>query len=262
MTVTGQGSELDDDEVLVSSLRELGLRFLGPTPGEYQKSSDLSTREVLRRLILHNQPRMRLALIPLLILNPDLAPEIQMLVQQLPDSAGKELQALYTAAVYLQAFWRTRLNFYFGNFTLLPDLYSRSLQLPSSQERHGKTGLHALASWHSDLSPFPTNRLASYHKMMNLLFKQLKTESRRHEPATPVDRQRIETFLQGLGRRFRHPGRVYLVGGTTMVYEGFRGLTIDIDLAFEVSQEWHANFIDTIRNLANREFCMANPPDS
>ena len=77
---------------------------------------------------------MRLALIPLLILNPDLAREIQMLVQQLPDSAGKELQALYTAAVYLQGFWRTRLNFYFGNFTLLPDLYSRSLQLPSSQE--------------------------------------------------------------------------------------------------------------------------------
>jgi hypothetical protein len=34
-----------------------------------------------------------------------------------------------------------------------------------------------------------------------------------------------------------------------MVYEGFRGLTIDIDLAFEVSQEWHANFIDTVRNL-------------
>jgi hypothetical protein len=163
VTVTRQGSELDDDEVLVSSLRELGLRFLGPTPGEYQKSSDLPTREVLKHLILHNQPRMRLALIPLLILNPDLARQIQMLVQQLPDSAGKELQALYTGAVYLQAFWRTRLNFYLGNFTLLPDLYSRSLQLPSSQERHGKTGLQALAVWHNDLSPFPTNRLASYH---------------------------------------------------------------------------------------------------
>ena len=65
----------------------------------------------------------------------------------------------------------------------------------------------------------------------------------------PVDRQRIEIFLQELGRRFRHPGRVYLVGGTTMVYEGFRGYTIDIDLAFEVSKEWHANFIDTVRNL-------------
>lgn len=38
----------------------------------------------------------------------------------------------------------------------------------------------------------------------------------------PVDRQRIVLFLQHLGDRFRHPGRVYLVGGTTMVFEGFR----------------------------------------
>ena len=50
-----------------------------------------------------------------------------------------------------------------------------------------------------------------------------------------VDRERIETFLQELGRSFRHPVRVYPVGGTTMVYEGFRGHTTDIDIAFEVS---------------------------
>jgi hypothetical protein len=28
--------------------------------------------------------------------------------------------------------------------------------------------------------------------------------------------------LRRLGERFRHPGRVYLVGGTTMVFERFR----------------------------------------
>jgi hypothetical protein len=181
---TGQSSELDNDEALVSRLRELGLRFLGPTPSKSEKPSNLPAKALLTRLILHSQPRMRLALIPLLILNPDLAAEIETLVQKLPDSASRELQALYTAAVYLQAFWRSRLSLYLGKVNLLPDLYSSALQLPSSRERHGKIGLHALAAWHSNLSPFPTNRLASYNKMMDLLFEQLKMETRRREPAT------------------------------------------------------------------------------
>ena len=178
-----QNSELDHDEVLVNSLRVFGVRFLGPTPSQSEKPSGLSATELLTRLIRHGQVRMRLALIPLLILNPDLAAEIQNLVQQLPNSSVRELQALYTAAVYLQAFWRTRLSFYLGNFKPLPDLYSGSLQLPSSQERHGKIGLRALAAWHGSLSPFPSSRLASYNKMMDLLFEQLKVEARRREPA-------------------------------------------------------------------------------
>jgi len=33
-----------------------------------------------------------------------------------------------------------------------------------------------------------------------------------------VDQQRIELFLQQLGRQFTKPGRIYLVGGTTMVF--------------------------------------------
>lgn len=50
-----------------------------------------------------------------------------------------------------------------------------------------------------------------------------------------VDQQRIEYFLQRLGQQFRKPGRVYLVGGTTMVYEGLRQQTLDIDLALEIA---------------------------
>lgn len=70
-------------------------------------------------------------------------------------------------------------------------------------------------------------------------------------PREPVDRQRIEYFLRELGKRFRRPGRVYLVGGTTMVYEGFRAQTLDIDLTFDVRAEDHADFIRTVRNLKN-----------
>lgn len=65
----------------------------------------------------------------------------------------------------------------------------------------------------------------------------------------PVDRQRIHNFLEELGRRFRKSGRVYLVGGTTMVYEGFRTQTLDIDLAFAIGDRDHAEFIRILRRL-------------
>ena len=64
-----------------------------------------------------------------------------------------------------------------------------------------------------------------------------------------VDQQRIELFLQQLGRQFVGPGRVYLVGGTTMVYEGLRQNTLDIDLALEIADEDHSRFISAVRML-------------
>lgn len=66
-----------------------------------------------------------------------------------------------------------------------------------------------------------------------------------------VDQQRIELFLQRLGRQFNRPGRIYLVGGTTMVYEGFRQQTLDIDLAIEVDNQDHAAFVTAVRELKN-----------
>ncbi len=68
----------------------------------------------------------------------------------------------------------------------------------------------------------------------------------------PVDRQRIEQFLQRLGERFRKPARVFLVGGTTMVFEGFRAQSLDIDLTFEVAPADHGALIQTIRDLKDQ----------
>lgn len=43
-------------------------------------------------------------------------------------------------------------------------------------------------------------------------------------------RERIERFLEALGRRATRPVTVYLVGGSSAVLEGWRDATIDIDL--------------------------------
>ncbi len=64
-----------------------------------------------------------------------------------------------------------------------------------------------------------------------------------------VDRQRIELFLEAMGQRFRRPGRIYLVGGTTLVWEGLRLQTIDIDIAYDLAIEDAAEFVRVVQGL-------------
>ncbi len=66
------------------------------------------------------------------------------------------------------------------------------------------------------------------------------------------DRQDIERFLQSLGRRITRPGRLYLVGGTTMVYEGLRQQTLYIDISFEVYDQDYSAFVEAVRGLQER----------
>ena len=68
-------------------------------------------------------------------------------------------------------------------------------------------------------------------------------------PREMVNRKRIEAFLEVLGKRFPRPGTIFLVGGTTMVFEGLREQTLDIDITFEVSNRDHALFIQVVREL-------------
>lgn len=65
----------------------------------------------------------------------------------------------------------------------------------------------------------------------------------------PVDGARIRRFLDALGSRFRHPGRVYLVGGTTVVLKGLRAQTVDIDITYEIERAHLQEFVDAVRAL-------------
>ncbi len=78
----------------------------------------------------------------------------------------------------------------------------------------------------------------------------------------PVDKARITLFLERLGERTHQPARLYLVGGTTMVYEGYRRATLDIDVLVEADDT--GPIIASIRDLKkqlniNVEF--ASPAD-
>lgn len=64
-----------------------------------------------------------------------------------------------------------------------------------------------------------------------------------------VDRERIRNFCAELARRFRRPARIYLVGGTTVVFERLREQTLDIDVVFEVAPADHGDLIQAVRQL-------------
>jgi len=65
----------------------------------------------------------------------------------------------------------------------------------------------------------------------------------------PIDRLRVHYFLVKLGMEFHHPARLYLVGGTTLVYEGLREQSLDIDISYEVADEHDAEFTRVLRQL-------------
>lgn len=66
---------------------------------------------------------------------------------------------------------------------------------------------------------------------------------------SPVDRGRIAHFLGKLGEHYRGRGRLYLVGGTTVVYENYRAQTLDIDLTIEADPRDEARLLASIREL-------------
>jgi len=163
-------------ETLVAKLREQGITYLAPSDAvarEPISSDDL----LLVALLEQPDARLRLAMIPLLIRHTELAGCVRALINQIDHKLVVELQTYYTAAVYLQRVWKTRLGFYLDTTTLLPDLFSQQLGLPPAEERFGKHGLYDLADAWKARSRYPFDRLAALNNMMDLFFEQLKLES-------------------------------------------------------------------------------------
>lgn len=65
----------------------------------------------------------------------------------------------------------------------------------------------------------------------------------------PINSERLNQFLNVLGKEVNFPCKIYLVGGTSLIVFGLREQTVDIDLSLEVDNKYHAKLIQTIRHL-------------
>ncbi|MEO8500765.1 MAG: DUF6036 family nucleotidyltransferase [Vicinamibacteria bacterium] len=53
----------------------------------------------------------------------------------------------------------------------------------------------------------------------------------------PLDRTRLETFLEELSHAAREPTRLYLTGGASQLLRGLRESTVDVDLTLEPERD-------------------------
>jgi hypothetical protein len=76
-----------------------------------------------------------------------------------------------------------------------------------------------------------------------------------------VDRTRLRAFMRALATATSRPLQVYLVGGATAVFEGWRDSTIDVDLRFGDDSDAALRAIPAIKEALNLNIELASPAD-
>lgn len=77
----------------------------------------------------------------------------------------------------------------------------------------------------------------------------------------PVDRGRLEAFMERLGRDVGDPGRVYLTGGATALLYGWRVSTVDIDLKLEPESRTVYEALPRLKDQLDLNIELASPGD-
>ena len=277
--------------MLISILHSWGVEYLigleqasSPSPKE-----QLPPIELIKRLAQQNEnSRLRDASISLFLLHPELTDIIQQAIETSALAFAEQIITSVLAALYLQRMWSIRLALAFGHIPNFPEQPFAHLwqqrHLPPPAFHNGEWGLLALQTFEQKRTGLPFSFRGDWQNQLDHLLWQeenrhherivsLPTQLFAHETETSqeyamsmrpnVDKQAIESFLQQLGRTFRKPGRLYLVGGAALVHAGVRpGFTQDIDIQVGGANE--GEFIIGIQRLIqqmqiNIEF--ASPKD-
>lgn len=75
------------------------------------------------------------------------------------------------------------------------------------------------------------------------------------------DRTKVDRLMRGLGARVRGQGRIYLTGGSTAVLEGWRAMTIDVDLKAEPELPGFFEAIAELKESIDINIELASPDD-
>ncbi|MBA2347123.1 MAG: hypothetical protein H0V81_02410 [Solirubrobacterales bacterium] len=76
-----------------------------------------------------------------------------------------------------------------------------------------------------------------------------------------ADADRVRAFVRELARRTSIPARVYLVGGTSAVIEGWRATTLDIDVRIEPEDDALLRELPRLKQLLDVNVELASPLD-
>ena len=273
---------------LISLLRSWGINYLvglDHTASPSNLQTETSPVVLIQRLARCDEyPRVRDASISLFLLHPELADSVLEALQESEPEVAEQIAVLTLATLYLQRLWFVRLTMALGHRPRFPEqrfaFLWQTRHLPPPACHYGKWGLLALQEAEQKRTGLPFTFTGDWQNQVDhLLFQEEAKRYRLVEPVIipveedeqecnmsmrpSVDKTAIESFLQQLGRAFRKPGRLYLVGGAALVHAGVRpGFTQDIDI--QVSGANEGELIVAIQRLIqqlqiNVEF--ASPAD-
>lgn len=282
----------DEADQLISILHLWDIEYLvgeqAPISHADSQKNQQSAVTLIKRLAQCPYPRVRDASISLFLLHPELAGAVLEALQTSQPEVAEQIAVLTQATLYLQRLWSIRLALALGRPSQFPEdpfaFLWRNRHLPPPAYHDGKWGLTALEQFEQQRSGLPLNYQGDWQNQVHHLLLQEEAHNRQKTTFTissmaedtqcgqeefemsmrpNVDKSQIENFLKNLGRAFRKPGRLYLVGGAAMVHAGLRpGATQDIDVTVSSANE--DEMLDTIRQLKdtmkiNVEF--ASPAD-
>ncbi len=276
---TSIASSPEEPDQLISILRQWGIGYL---VGGYDVHPSLRATDrqamvglVQRLAQCDTYPRIRDASVSLFLLHPEFADAILEAIQTSEPELAEKIAVLTLATLYLQRLWSIRLTFALGHPPAFPEqpfaFLWRNRHLPPLAYHDGKWGLVALQTLLRERSDLPLNYIGDWQNQIDhLLYQQehhyppssvpslqlLEHEYEDEQESAmsmrpPVDKAQIENFLKNLGRTFRKPGRLYLVGGAALVHMGIRqGSTEDIDV--QAFGENSGEMVNAIRQLVQQ----------
>ncbi len=292
-TLSSLPDSWNEVDQLISLLRSWGITYLvgldhTASPSNLQ-TEQMSPVVLIQRLSRCDEyPRVRDASISLFLLHPELADSVLEALQESEPEVAEQIAVLTLATLYLQRLWSVRLTLALGHRPRFPEqrfaFLWQTRHLPPPTCHYGKWGLLALQEFEQKRTSLPFTFTGDWQNQVDhLLFQEEVKKHRLVDTITlpedekedeqecnnnmsmrpSVDKTAIESFLQQLGRTFRKPGRLYLVGGAALVHAGVRpGFTQDIDI--QVSGANEGELIVAIQRLIqqmqiNVEF--ASPAD-
>lgn len=164
---------MESADRLVTELNRLSVHFV--TGGEPEMPTHpLSSAELLANLASQSEARLRLALIPLLLIHSEFAAAIPDALTRLSEREQLTLKLFYTAAVILQHCHAEQLRALLGRYDLLPDLFATELGIPIIGDCRDR--LKQLGERHRALSGLAINWFGTYRHAADRLLRQLSLE--------------------------------------------------------------------------------------
>ena len=184
-TSTTSWYEVDE---LIAMLRAWGIQYLvrlerSAHSSHYAKDQQSANVFIQRLAQCHDYPRVRDAMISLLLLHPELVSALQLSLRESSPEIAGQIETLTLATLYLQRLWSIRLALALGRTSDFPEqpfaYLWESKRLPPPSCHNGMCGLTALQEYEQKRTGLPFTFIGDWQNQVDQLLWQ---EENRHRP--------------------------------------------------------------------------------